>query len=138
MEDSKVIEGGCLCGKTRYRATGEPYKVSYCHCTSCRRATGAPIAAWLMFDKGQVIFPDTEPQKFASSPGILRGFCATCGTPLWWEGQWDDKSIEMVTSGSLDDPELYRPDRHASCSNQISWFETADDLPRYPHSSPKD
>ena len=131
------IEGGCLCWATRYRVSGTPYKLAYCYCKWCRGATGAPVVAWSMYDAGQVEFIAGSPEKYASSPGVLRGFCPTCGTPLWWEGMWDDKPIEMVTTASLDDPEPYQPDRHASCHNQISWFDVADDLPRYQQSSPK-
>lgn len=137
MGKPESIEGGCLCGGTRYRASGTPYKLVYCYCKWCRGATGAPVVAWNMYDQGQVEFIEGSPKKYPSSPGVLRGFCPTCGTPLWWEGMWDDKPIEMVTTASLDDPEPYQPDRHASCHNQISWFDVADDLPRYQQSSPK-
>jgi hypothetical protein len=138
MEIPHSIEGGCLCGATRYRATGKPFKSSYCHCNWCRGATGAPVTAWLLYDDGRIEFTRGSPKKYASSPGVLRGFCPTCGTPLWWEGRWHDKPVQMVTIGSLDNPEFYPPDRHASCSEQIGWFDVADDLPRYPHSSPED
>jgi len=90
-----------------------------------------------MYDAGKVEFIEGSPKKYASSPGVLRGFCPTCGTPLWWEGMWDDRAIEMVTTASLDDPEPYQPDRHGNCHNQISWFDVEDDLPRYQHSTPK-
>ena len=137
MDKPDNIEGGCLCGATRYRATGVPYKVLYCHCNWCRKATGAPVSVWLMFDQGQVAFIVGSPQKYASSPGVLRGFCPTCGTPLWWEGAWDDKPVQMVPSGSLDDPTQYPPQGHSTCHSQISWFEVADDLPRFQRASPK-
>ena len=136
MGSSDSIEGGCLCGATRYRASGKPNKATYCHCKWCRGATASLVAAWLMFDNDRIEFIKGRPKKYASSPGVLRGFCPTCGTPLWWEGTWHDKYFQMVTIGSLDDTEQYPPDRHASCCEQISWFDVADDLPRYLHSSP--
>jgi len=136
MTTTETIEGGCLCGATRYRASGTPYKASYCHCNWCRGATGAPVAAWLMFDGERIEIVKGKLKKYASSPGVLRGFCPTCGTTLWWEGRWHDTPMQMVSICSLDDPEAYPPDRHASCSEQIGWFDVADDLPRYPHSSP--
>jgi hypothetical protein len=138
MDIPDSIEGGCLCGATRYRAKGKPFKSCYCHCEWCRGATAAPVSAWLLYEGGRIEFIKGSPKKYASSPGVLRGFCPTCGTPLWWEGSWHDTPIQMVTIGSLDNPEFYPPDRHASCSEQISWFDVADELPRYPHSSPAD
>ena len=137
MDKPDFIEGGCLCGATRYRATGQPSKSTYCHCNDCRKATGGPIAAWLMYDENRIEFIKGSPQTHEFTPGVLRGFCPVCGTPLWWQGMWHEKLFQMVTIGSLDHPEIYPPDRHASCYNQISWFEVADDLPRYQHSSPE-
>ena len=33
--------GGCMCGKTRYKVTGEPVGgVFYCHCNDCKRQAG--------------------------------------------------------------------------------------------------
>jgi hypothetical protein len=33
------LTGGCLCGALRYETTAKPFKVIYCHCNSCRKAT---------------------------------------------------------------------------------------------------
>jgi len=41
------LTGGCLCGAVRYETTMKPFKVSYCHCESCRKATAAPVLAIL-------------------------------------------------------------------------------------------
>ena len=125
-----------MCGEVRYRAHGNPFKAAYCYCQYCRRASAAVVSAWLMFRAGQIEFLSGELKKYASSPPVLRGFCPNCGTNFWWEGRWDGLDIEMVQIGSLDDPELYPPDRHANCHNRISWFDTADDLPRYREDSP--
>lgn len=136
--EPEFLEGGCRCGATRYRASGKPFKSSYCHCNDCRSATGALVQAWLLYDGGRIEFVNGSPKKYRSSPGVLRGFCPECGTPLWWEGTWHDVPIQMVPIGTLDNPNVYPPDRHASCSERIEWFDVADDLPRYDHSSPAD
>lgn len=36
---------------------------SYCHCSFCRGATGAPIAAWLMYEEGEIEFIKGNPKK---------------------------------------------------------------------------
>jgi len=43
MSDAQKVTGGCMCGAVRYEAIGEPMTVAYCHCSSCRRHTGAPV-----------------------------------------------------------------------------------------------
>jgi hypothetical protein len=44
------LEGGCLCGAVRFIATGQPKGIYWCHCQSCRRHTGAPVAVFAVFD----------------------------------------------------------------------------------------
>lgn len=135
-EQPESLEGGCRCGAVRYRTHGTPFKSAYCHCQDCRSATSALVQAWLMFDGERIEFTRESPKKYASSPGVKRGFCAHCGTPLWWEGRWHDTPMQMVPIGTLDDPTVYPPDRHASINERVPWFDVDDDNPRFGHSSP--
>ena len=132
-EKSEKANGGCLCGAVRYEAAGEPLGVAHCHCFSCRRHTGAPVVTFVAFRADQVRFPEQDRRIYKSSPGVERGFCGQCGTPLTWEGHastWDTAIIEVHIS-TLDDPDVYRPDRHWFHGERISWFDVADDLPRH-------
>ena len=36
--------GGCRCGAVRFEASGEPFCATYCHCSDCRTAPGAPAS----------------------------------------------------------------------------------------------
>src|SRR5688572_6797145 len=38
-------KGSCLCGRVRYEVTGDIGDFGYCHCTSCRKASGTAHAA---------------------------------------------------------------------------------------------
>ena len=44
-----TVEGGCLCGRVRYRVAGAPVRVTHCHCTLCRRSAEAPFLTWATF-----------------------------------------------------------------------------------------
>lgn len=55
------LEGGCLCGAVRYRVTGKPYHVTHCHCSMCRRASGAPLVTWFSVK--------SDPGPFMKYPG---------------------------------------------------------------------
>jgi hypothetical protein len=131
------LEGGCLCGGVRFETTMKPFKVTYCHCKSCRKASAAPAMVILLFDDGGVRFTKGEPKRYESSPGVFRGHCTVCGTPLSWEGTWHEKPIIEVYAGTLDNPEKCAPDRHAFIEEKISWFDVADELPRYHGTSPE-
>lgn len=138
MQDlPEKLTGGCLCGAVRYETTMKPFKVAFCHCASCRKATAAPLLAILLFDDGGVRFTRGAPKRYESSPGVFRGHCTVCGTPLSWEGVWHDKPIIEVFAGSLDDPEACAPDRHAFVDEKLSWLHVNDDLPHYSGTSPE-
>ena len=82
MAGEAIHDGGCLCGAVRYRAVGAPSWVSHCHCESCRRATGGAIATWAGFPKDHFEVLAGEITRFASSPGVQRGFCAAPSKPI--------------------------------------------------------
>ena len=52
-----------------------------------RRATGAPVAAYAGFPVTAVRFPAGPPTEFASAPGVRRGFCGRCGSPISFVGE---------------------------------------------------
>jgi hypothetical protein len=124
-----AIEGGCLCGAIRYRATGTPYHLTHCHCSICRRASGSPFVSWLSFHSNEFAFTRGEPTQFASSEKGLRGFCNQCGTALTF--QFHDADEVDVTICSLDNLEGILPEDHTWVRSQLSWVKIADGLPRY-------
>ncbi len=40
------LTGGCHCGAIRYEVEGEPLTHALCHCSDCRRHSGAPMVGW--------------------------------------------------------------------------------------------
>jgi hypothetical protein len=127
----KPIEGGCLCGAVRYRASGQPYGITNCHCRTCRRASGAPFVTWAGFDTDKVTLIKGEPTSYASSANVVRSFCGKCGTALTYQRADLTGSID-VTLGSMDDPETLTPEDHTWTENQLSWISLNDQLPVYP------
>jgi hypothetical protein len=83
---TEEFEGGCLCGAVRFVATGQPKAVYWCHCQSCRRHTGAPVAVLALYELKAYTVTKGEIAKFDSTPGqTRRGFCARCGSTLTCE-----------------------------------------------------
>jgi hypothetical protein len=129
------LEGGCLCGAVRYRISAEPHHADYCHCRMCQRASGAPVVAWLTVASEAFEWAKGEPAVYRSSPKAERLFCPNCGTQLVFRAVAEPDHLD-VTLASLDDPEAVRPTHHIWTASRIGWFDTADDLPRYPESGP--
>jgi hypothetical protein len=98
----QTTTGQCLCGAIRY-AIGSPLRpVSLCHCGQCRRwhghagaYTNVPRAALQL--KGEASL-----KWYRSSDTARRGFCADCGSLLFWDAP--DRDTISVTAGSLDAP----------------------------------
>ena len=130
-DEQPAVTGGCLCGAVRFTYTGAPNWIVHCHCESCRRATASPMTTFVSVPCAAITFTGT-PKYFASSPGVKRGFCGTCGSPLTYEN--DDLPDEVhVYAAVLDEPAraAVAPSRHVFVDAQLPWFEVHDALPRY-------
>lgn len=133
---AKISTGGCACGAVRYEASGAPENVAYCHCSDCRKHTGAPTIVWVAFESQNVRYLKGKPRLFQSSPGVYWGFCEECGAPLIWEANLsvfggEDVTITEFTISSLDAPENFVPDQHWYDGERIPWFDVSDNLPRF-------
>ncbi|MEQ8750708.1 MAG: GFA family protein, partial [Amphiplicatus sp.] len=73
--------GGCRCGAVRFTARGAPLLVVNCHCSDCRKATGAAFATFVDYPRDAVTF-ERQAESYASSPGAERLFCMRCGSPI--------------------------------------------------------
>ena len=123
-----MTAGGCFCGRVRYEAGGVPFHATVCHCADCRRVSGAPMVGWFSVVPEALRFTEGAPRLFASSPGVMRGFCDACGTPLTFQ----DRAGEIdVTICSLDDPEALPPGDHTRTDGQLAWVRLSDGLPRH-------
>lgn len=130
MEQGKVT-GGCACGAVRYEATGRPSNTMVCHCRTCRRVSGAPVVAWVTFDRAAFQFTAGTPARFHSSPPVTRSFCAACGTPLTYETTQYPTTIDLTTC-TLDDPNAFPPTHHSWLSHDVGWVQFGDGLPAFP------
>jgi hypothetical protein len=127
---ANAIKGYCLCRTIVFEYVEEPKWTVYCHCESCRRATSSPIITWISVARESFRFTQGEPRYYQSSPGVKRGFCAVCGSPLTYESARFPGEIHLYAS-SLADPTAVSPSRHVFVEEQLPWIEIADELPRY-------
>ncbi|MEM7745372.1 MAG: GFA family protein [Pseudomonadota bacterium] len=134
--DDTTISGGCLCGAIRFQAHGRPEGAGYCHCASCRRHTGAPVAAFVVFVREQVDWTTGARGLFDSSPGVRRAFCRDCGSSLTWEARHRGTDLVEIHISALDDPDAFAPNEHTHWREKIGWLQMADDLPRHDASMP--
>jgi hypothetical protein len=124
-----VLIGGCFCGALRYEATGAPFHQTNCHCSICRRTTGAPFVTWFSVQSAGFRFTSGLPTRFNSTEKGRRSFCPLCGTQLTFENADFPDEIDVTTS-SLDDPNLVPPHDNTRTSSRLSWIRP-DGLPEF-------
>lgn len=131
---AQPMTGGCQCGAVRYRVGGPVTLAGVCHCRMCQKAGGNFGMAF--FRAPDLNFTRGAPAAFQSSPGVLRGFCRDCGTPLFmlYAGEPHD-----VTIGSLDRPDDVPPLKsQVGIESECRWFRDLAGVPRHPTSALED
>ena len=120
----------CLCGAIGLSAAGAPLWVGLCHCRSCRRATGGVLMAAAGFPRQAVSIERGQMSYYASSPGVRRGFCSTCGTALSYENERWPGDIHLMI-GAFERPDALQPQFHIFAEDRLPWLKLADGLPQY-------
>jgi hypothetical protein len=130
-----VLDGGCLCQAIRYRIVGEPTVICHCHCTMCRRASGAPVVAWATFKPAELAFTRGNPKYYASSSRARRQFCPACGTQLTFQLNVRAETEIDVTLASFDEPRHLPVREHVYASTRLPWVHVDEHLPVRPEPS---
>ena len=108
---SGIHEGGCLCGDVRYRTTGEPLRITICHCTFCQKLTGSAYLVEPIFHRQDVVLTGAAPRTYDHrSDGSLKrvtlNFCGRCGSTIYLDlERFPD--ILGLCGGTFDDPNWY-------------------------------
>ncbi len=96
--------GGCLCGAARYRLSEPPQSFGACHCEMCRKFSGG-VELGVQLPAEAVVWEAGDTVKtYASSEWAERGFCATCGSSLFWRltAPGPMHGMYALSAGSLD------------------------------------
>jgi hypothetical protein len=126
-----MLEGGCHCGAIRYSVEGAPVYHALCHCSDCRRATGAPLVSWALFRNENFSILQGEPKAYASSENARRHYCADCGTSLFYTNEIVFPNMTDVQSGTLDDPGALPLQIHVQTAERVPWMKDIDALPQF-------
>jgi hypothetical protein len=106
----KEGEGGCACGETRYKFSGDPLTCYACHCSDCQRRSGAAFTLTIMAERSAVKVVDGAPVGYEKGPFAFHN-CPTCGSRLWAEYA-PAPDICLLVAGTLDDTSWIQPVAH--------------------------
>lgn len=122
-----AASGGCQCGAVRYHVSAVLDTSHICHCRMCQKATGNFFAALIGVPRDAIVWTRGQPAEFASSDAVGRGFCARCGTPLYYS--YHASTHTNLTTGSFDDPALFPPKVQFGHEGELPCFAALAALP---------
>ena len=121
--------GTCFCEAISYEMTGEPFWTCYDHDDDCRRAIGGPLTVWVGYRPEQIFIISGAPKSFSKTKGVIRTFCADCGTSIGYQDDGIPDEL-YINIGFLDHPERFPPQAHAYWKMKLPWIRFSGDLPR--------
>ena len=133
-----MLTGACGCGAIRFEVAKPFVSASYCHCTRCRRRTGAAASANARAEPGtvRVVAGEEHLGVWAPEGGFEKLFCGLCGSALFSRppGTTDLTGVRL---GALDGDPGIRPQWHQFVAYAAPWEPIPDDgLPRYDERAP--
>lgn len=121
--------GGCLCGAVRYRFDARPSAINACHCTDCKKLTGATNLLMILGPREAFAFEgevDRYRKRADSGNEIDIVRCAKCGVRLWHEPLSAPQMV-IFAAGTLDDPSWVVPTSHIFTRSVSSGVVIQDD-----------
>ena len=126
MNNNILHRGSCLCGQISFALKGPLPAPNACHCTQCRKQSGH---FWASIDvKESDVTITGNVSWYQSSEKVRRGFCATCGSFLFWKPIHHD-SIALAM-GAFDTDTQTRLALHIFTGDKGDYYDIKDGLPQ--------
>ena len=127
-----IISGGCLCGGVRYEVRGAFLRAGNCHCSRCRKHSGAAALT-----QGRVRREDFRlvagaelVRVFVPEGGASKAFCGRCGSSLFG-GSWPDGEAVALRLCTIDGDAGLRPQFHTGTESKAAWDVICAGLPQH-------
>ncbi len=121
--------GSCLCGAVSFETAAELKAPDACHCSQCRKQSGHFWASTDVLRSATTIRGEDNVTWFRSSEKVRRGFCATCGSALFWEPIGKDRIA--IAMGAFDKPTGTHLEMHIFVADKGDYYDIADGLPQH-------
>ncbi len=126
-----MLQGACQCGAIRFTLGTTPTGATACHCAQCRKQSGHYFASANVPKSAVSLAGEEHLTWYASSEKVRRGFCARCGSWLFWEPVFRDWT--SVALGSLEAPTGLQLERHIFVAEKGDYYTLGDGLPQNDH-----
>ena len=122
--------GRCLYGAVQFAATLPQETFSVCHCGMCRRWRAGPFLSAHANGPVEILAGAAVLTWYRGSAWAERGFCARCGTSLFYRLANRPERFTGVSVEAFDEADGFTLDRHLFVDAQPARYAFADDRPR--------
>ena len=124
----------CSCGQLTAKVTGEPIRISICHCLACQRRTGSVFGEQARFPRENVTVSGTSTEYVRvgdEGSRVKFHFCPTCGSTVYYELE----SVEgflAIPVGAFADPDFPTPRVSVYEDRKHRWVVTPSEAEHIP------
>lgn len=120
----------CRCGQLTAAVTGDPVRVSVCHCLNCKKRSGSAFAAQARWPSDRADITGRSHTFLITADSGSRAtfhFCPDCGSDVYYTiaGKVDHSLDDLVAIplGAFDDPFFATPDYSVWETRKHDWVE---------------
>ena len=129
-------EGGCDCGKVRFRFKAEPIVIKCCHCHACQRQTGSAFALNVLIEPEHVemLGEAPEPYELTTESGNGQRYmrCPSCKVSVLSVFNMAGEGVWFMRGGALDDTTGIEPDLHIFTDYKLPWVQIPEGAEVFP------
>ena len=124
----------CRCGQLRASCSGDPVRISVCHCLNCKKRSGSAFSAQARWPDDQVTIggaAKTWSYKGESGNTAIFSFCPQCGSTLFYASD-GMPGLTAVAIGGFADPAFAAPQYSVYEGRKHDWVEiVGENVERY-------
>ncbi|QAY75424.1 GFA family protein [Sphingosinicella sp. BN140058] len=125
-----LLRGECFCRGIAYEVPDIFEYALNCHCSGCRRATGAAFKPFAGIAAGHLRVVHGQDRVMRYGDELAHdAHCGRCGSLLY--SLVRDGTYVHVTLGTLIDPPAMVPTGHIFVGSKAPWHRICDGLPEY-------
>ena len=124
-------QASCRCGQLRATASGEPVRVSVCHCLDCKKRSGSAFAVQARWpaEKVRIEGQAKSWSKLTDSGNrISFHFCPECGSDVHYAIEGKFSGLIAIPLGAFNDPYFARPGFSVWEDRMNDWVEVSGDV----------
>jgi hypothetical protein len=136
---SQIVEGGCRCGRVRYRVALEGLPKAYaCHCRDCQTWSGSAFSLQFIVPEGALevagepaLYERTSPEGRISRQ---RG-CPVCFSRVYNTNS-ARPGLAVVRAGTLDESDALQIAAHIWTRRKLAGVPIPEGVPSWPENAP--